>query len=269
MFGLGLGNVSMGSGMQAPLVVNDWFQFTFDTRIVGASPSDTIFFRFKAGSVLTVDKMDGSDLIYIDTVTAILEFQYATEGIHSIRFKGYGFLQQQGTLDRNKLISLDNCGTFIHTNGDSMLNGCDNLVNNSTDQMIFTTTTPLRLTFKLCPKINTIPKINTSFFISFLQTVRDSNFNQNVGYFDLRNCTSMTDFAYGVTTWSTENYGNTLLGWLRWDATTHAPAIGWVLKSNVSFHGGNSTIAIGSEAALAHAYLTDVLFWTITDGGIV
>ena len=93
--------------------------------------------------------------------------------------------------------------------------------------------------------------------------------NADLGYMDLRQCNNFTQFAQNVTTWSTENYGATLMGWLRWDSTTHAPAVGWVLKSNQNFHGGSSTLITGSEAALARDYLINNLNWTITDGGLI
>ena len=77
----------------------------------------------------------------------------------------------------------------------------------------------------------------------------------------------MTSFAFGVTTWTQANYEATWAGWFRMVTGDVAPPTGWVLKSNVPFHGGNSTVSIGSLAAAARSYAINTLGWTVTDGG--
>ena len=252
-------------------VVNEWWEMEIDTRISGATSNTEMYFRFRNGS-LTIDKGDGTDLIYVDDAQSsnpLLTLQYATAGIYTVRIKGNGFLQMQNTLDANKITNLKNCGDFMHTDNSLMFLSCVNMVVTATDQMNNCRGAGFTNMFNNCNSLESLPKLNTSIATSLLSLIKTTAFNQDIGCFDLRRCTVMTTFADSVTTWSQANYSATLLGWLRWDNTTHLPAVGWVLKSNVSFHGGSSTVAIGSEAALARTYFIDVLNWSFTDGGEV
>ena len=113
-----------------------------------------------------------------------------------------------------------------------------------------------------------LTKLNTSRATN-MGAMLNCNFNQNLGSWDVRNNTNFASFTSRNTTWSTENYGATLMGWLRWDSETHAPQEGWVLKSNVNFHAGNAQLVAGSEAALAREYYINTLGWSITDGGLI
>jgi surface protein len=79
-----------------------------------------------------------------------------------------------------------------------------------------------------------------------------SVFNQPIGSWDVTSVTDMTDMFYGVTL-STANYDNLLIGW----ATQ-------LVKSNVTFNGGNSKYCAG---AAARQTLISSKSWTITDGG--
>src|SRR5690606_4797626 len=74
-----------------------------------------------------------------------------------------------------------------------------------------------------------------------------------IGSWDVGNVTSMSGMFQNATL-STANYDALLNGW---SAQT--------LKSNVSFHGGNSTYCAG---AAARASMMGTYNWTIADGGL-
>jgi surface protein len=82
-------------------------------------------------------------------------------------------------------------------------------------------------------------------------------FNQPLGSWNLSNMNNMFDMFRG-TTLSAANYDATLIGW-----ATRA-ANGGALKSNVSFHGGNSKYCDGQGA---RNYLTNTYGWVIRDSG--
>jgi hypothetical protein len=260
---------SMEDLVCAPLEVNEWLELTFDTRNTGNTPSDSFLLRMTEGDIV-VDRGDGSDEINISNITGSsaprLVFQYAPEGIYTMRIKGGGRIIYSFQSETKKLLSIDNVGIFAHSNNEQSYAGCTNMDNNSTDMMIGYTSLFQMFAFS---GFTNIPKINTANTSNMNSIIRDTPFNSDLGYMDLRNNFNYGLFAANVTTWSEANYGNTLMGWLRWDSNTHAPAVGWVLQSNMSFDGGSSTLTTGSEAALARQYLIDILNWTITDGGLI
>lgn len=67
------------------------------------------------------------------------------------------------------------------------------------------------------------------------------------------NCTNFTQFGIGLT-WTTDSYSALIISM---DT--------YLTKTGVPFHGGSSTY--NTSAAAAHANLTSVKTWTITDGG--
>ena len=83
-------------------------------------------------------------------------------------------------------------------------------------------------------------------------------FNQPIGNWNVSNVTNMNEMFFG-TKLSTANYDTTLIGW----ATRGTN--GGVLKTNVSFSGGNSKYCNGLAA---RNYLTNTYGWVITDGGL-
>ena len=250
---------------------NEWLEIEIDTRISAVSLSDEFYLRLRTGSVATIDWESNGVLSYIDNITGNLDPQlihkYPSPGVYTLKVKGAGFLQMQNA-DGRKITNLKNCGTFRYTATGSVFFDCANMIVTATDTLNISTN-QIDSFFYACTLLVTPPLMNTSGRTRLNSVYVNSALNADLGFYDLRSCTDLGNFASGVSTWIESNYGNTLMGWLRWDSNTHAPAVGWVLKSNVSFHGGSSTLTIGSEAALARQYLIDILNWTITDGGLI
>ncbi len=256
---------------EVPEPPSEWFEMEVDTTIVGAgSPSDTFRFRAKSGTNLIIDKGDGSDIIYFTNTgaTTNIDLVYSVGGVYTVKMKGYysGSFRTPSD-DGYKITNVLNMGKMLWLGVNAFFD-CPNAIFSATDQMILISNNPVPLFYK-CTLLVTPPYINTSYISNMTSNFYRTSLDADLGYYDLRSCTNLTNFALDVTTWSQANYSATLLGWLRWDSNTHSPAVGWVLKSNVPFHGGNSTVAIGSEAALARTYLINTLGWTITDGGEV
>jgi surface protein len=79
-------------------------------------------------------------------------------------------------------------------------------------------------------------------------------FNQDISAWDVSSVTTMLQMFYNVTL-STPNYDALIQGW-----SSQA------LKSNVSFHGGNSQYSSASDSA--RNVLLSTYSWNITDGGL-
>ena len=249
--------------------VNEWLELTIDTTISTSFSSNTEF-RFLADRTwLSVDKGDGSDVLYYGK-TAQSEkviLSYAVAGVYNVRIKGNGGIAFDSRFtDALKITEVKNFGTNLYF-GVNTFFGLSNAVFSATDRIIIERAIS-GLPFYDCTLLESIAEPINIESTNQANTFRGSSLNADLGTWDMRPATSLSAFARSVTTWTTENYGNTLLGWLRWDDTTHAPATGWNLTTNVSFHGGNSTLVTGSEAALARDYLINTLNWTITDGGL-
>ena len=81
-----------------------------------------------------------------------------------------------------------------------------------------------------------------------------TSFDQDLGDWDVSSLQYASNMFYGVTL-STDNYNNLLIGW---DSQS--------VKSNVTFHGGNS-VYCGETASRAREALITDHGWTIIDGG--
>jgi surface protein len=80
-------------------------------------------------------------------------------------------------------------------------------------------------------------------------------FNQNLGSWDIDDVTDMDGMFYALTL-TRANYDGLLQAWAARN-----------VKTNVSFHGGNSPYTAASSAATARNTLTAGKGWTIVDGG--
>ena len=259
---------SMEDVVCTPLVVSDWLEIKVDTRIAGNSLSNE--FQLPAFIDLTIDKGDGSDILYTTGGTPnVYLLQYAVGGIYTVKLKIASFSGGSFSADKFKITSVENWGTQpFNASFNAFFDGCTNMVVNATDTLLFASTA-LTSTFRNCILVTGVEKLTTDYATTVQSMYQGTSLNANLGGYDLRRCTNFSNFAVNVVTWSTESYGLTLMGWLRWDSVTHAPAVGWVMKSNEAFNGGTSTLAIGSEAALARQYYIDVLGWSFVDGGLV
>ena len=242
--------------------VNEWFEMEIDTRISGTSPSDSFQLKMDSGNII-LDKGDSSPIEYhsdIVTNDPRLLFQYAVLGVYTIRMKGWGRMSNGAVADADKITRITNFGKFNFKDGNSFLYKCSNVIIEATDELRIETFRNLcRNAFSIvkAPIINNPSITNYSLAFSF------TKLNDNLGYLDIRSATTMASFALGVTTWSTPNYNASLMGFLRMQSGDTAPPTGWILKSNVSFHGGSS-IATG-DGLIARNYLINTFNWTITD----
>jgi len=274
----GTDTITLGAGDSytcEPPVINEYMELVIDTTIAGGTASDSFSLACWGNGV--VDWGEGAGDEFFSSVSNNIysgnTHQYSVAGIYTIRFKGHFKMEYRSkNNDKFKIIELKNCGSecyFWEVN--NMFGGCANMVITATDTLQAVNDKGIQQQmFYNCDSFVTLPKIptyNTTTMFEFIASC--ALFDDDLGYMDLRLCNNFTNFANGNNNWSTENYGNTLMGWLRWDETTHAPSAGWVLKSNQNFHGGNSTLVTGSEAALARDYLINTLNWTITDGGLI
>ena len=87
---------------------------------------------------------------------------------------------------------------------------------------------------------------------------RATAFNQDIGSWNVSKVTNMSSMFYNAKL-STVNYDAALIGW----ATRGAN--GGILKTNVTFSGGNSTYCNGSDA---RNLLINTYGWNITDAGV-
>jgi len=270
--------ISKGSGETytcETLLVNEWFELEIDTTIAAETNNDQFKISVVSSFRLEVDIMDGNGSTFINgTSNSDLQliFTFPTAGVNIIRIKGYLSMKFNTLGDSKKITDIRNWGTNVWANNNYAL-ACENMaLNISAKDTIRAVSGNLTNAFyKSSWSGNNTP--------IFTPTICTNAFaytplNANLGHWDMRTVTGMLNFAYNVTTWSQENYSNTLLGWLRWDSVTHAPATNYVVPSNIIFNGGitvgnTSTVAIGSEAELARDYLINTLNWTITDGGAV
>ena len=254
--------------------VNDWLELEVDTTLAGTSNNDQFTIKPNFSTYqYEVDIMEGDGSVFIkgtSNTDSALTFTFATAGVNIIRIKGHIGLKYNGG-DKDKITDVRNWGnSFTNANYAFSTPNMRNQIT-ATDSLTISTT-DLRTAFAFTGwSGNNAPFCAPALASS---TFNSSALNANLGHWDMRACTDLNTFATSVTTWSQENYSNTLLGWLRWDSVTHAPATGYVLPSNVIFTAGTtigttSTVAIGSEAALARDYLINTLSWTIADGGAV
>jgi hypothetical protein len=258
---------SMEDVVCTPLVVNEWFELEIDTRIAGDSPSDSFNFRAFAGSSLEIDWESDGNIEYISNVVAPtdanLTHQYPTEGIKTLRARGYLSLSYRLTAENDKILTIKNMGNS--TFNDFSMYGATNLTNTSTDKGHLIGTSCKEL-FKNT-SIVTPPVLSYEYATNFQEIFRDTSLNADLGYMDLRRATTVVFFALGVTTWSQANYEATWAGFLRMTGTDVAPPSGWVLPSALAFYGGNATVSIGSLGAAARSYVINTLGWTVIDGG--
>ena len=243
-------------------VVNEWFEMEIDTRISGDSPSDSFQIPTRYGNIL-IEWGDGV-VEYISQINQTTDprllHQYATEGIYNIKIKGDVQWRTTSIGERNKIIGISNFGTLIFRDVSNWFWDCNNLVLTATDSPN-SAIDNLSSVFFGCQNLTNMPNFNGCYIKSMTSTFEGVVIG-NLGSYDLRNCLGMTNFAR-YSAWSTDNYNASLMGFLRMQAGDTAPPTGWILRSNVPFHGG-SAIATG-DGLVARNYLINVLNWTITD----
>jgi len=243
--------------------VNEWLEITVDLSISGKNSNTQYDFYLSKGSII-LDTGDGRPLEYHShSGGSYILIDYANTGVYNIRIKGSGDIEFIGVNlggDSGKITKVTNIGSGMYR-GVNMFYGCQNAIFTADDTLnVFENGSS---TFIFCSLLVTPPIINTILLKNLGSMFRSTSLNADLGYMDLRNCTTMAGFAQYSNTWSTANYNASLMGWLRMEAGDTAPPTGWVLKSNVPLHAGSS-VATG-DGLIARNYLINTLNWAIND----
>jgi surface protein len=174
----------------------------------------------------TIDWGDGSTDTY--TATEVPEHLYINSGEHTVSFMGtFTQLILEG---HTKLQAVQQWGNRKWTSMEKMFKDCTNL--NSIPSQ--------------APDLSLCTNMNSMFSGA-------SQFNQNIGSWDVSNVTDMTNMLNGVQL-STTNYDALLIAWAALP-----------LQPNINFNAGNSKYFDGETA---RASINDNFGWNITDGGL-
>lgn len=240
---------------------NEWLEMVFDTRIPSSSPSDTVKLRVSKGN-FDLDWGDGS-VVRVDitaTNDVLLTHIYPIEGIYTVKLRGYALFQFAGNqnYDYKKLTNIKNWGLFRFEYLNQVFWGCENLTITARDSPHYKTGDS-RFAFMGCSLISSLASnITTYQWITTQSMFQDTNFNDEIGSWDLSSCTNMTNMFLG-TAMSQANCDALLIGWTRWSGGANI-----LLKSNVSLHLGTTSYTLGGDAEAAFNYLVETLNWSIT-----
>ena len=236
------------------------FIFTVDTTIADNSPSDSYNLAWNGVVNALVNWGDGTEEYVVFPTQGIKSHQYLTEGVYDITVSGlfnYRPLFVSG-VDKLKIIAVKQWGrTFTTLNNAFKQN--NNLSSLPQNETLF-----FQLDSRQCfssTSLSNFGKIDSSFLSNGLELFRNSNFDYNVGDWNVANCSTMTSMFLG-TSMSQANCDNILVGWTRW---SNGQA-NIQLQSNVSLHLGNTDYTRGGDAEDAFNYLVNTLNWTITFG---
>lgn len=248
--------------------VDDWRVIEIDTTISGITPSDSFLFYMTANMNILIDWGDGTtdDLINYNGgligIYPTITHQYSVGGVYEVKYKTGNELTTGGGTDYTKVTKVKNFGSYINNSHKNAFR-FPNAEFIATDKLPFQSS--LSQPFFGNQNMAVPPEIQTFGMTTFNLTFGGTNLNADLGYMDLRTVTDMTNFASSVTTWSQANYEATWVGWLGWSGGVPTKT----LKNNVPFHGGSSTVGIGSDGAAARSYAINTLGWVVTDGGEV
>lgn len=186
------------------LAGSDSFVFSVKTDNAGSTLTNQFQLPLISASTVNavVDWGDGSS----DTITSYNQAEtlhtYASSGEYTITMSGViNGWQFNNTGDRNKILDLQNFGTFEldSTTAELQFWGCNNLVISSSDDGNYENATSFFRTWRDCNSLTSFPLIDTSSGTNFSQT--------------WQNCTSLTSFPL-IDTSSGTNFGNA------WDSCT-------------------------------------------------
>ena len=235
------------------------FIFTVDTTIVDNSPSDSFALQFTSNSNQNalINWGDGIEEYLSPNQANPIIHQYQTSGVYDITIRGA--IQFRNIYDRKKLIAIKQWGKTQILSLNNTFSNNINLVSVPQNET-FISPLDCRVAFNGVP-ISNFGKIDVSYTSTFQQFFSSTNFDYDIGYWNVANAGTMQNMFIG-TSMSQANCDNILVGWTRW-ANGQANI---QLQSNVSLHLGNTTYTLGGDAEAAFNYLVNTLNWTITFG---
>jgi len=245
------------------------FIFTVDTTIPNVSPADSFQLSWTSTPNCVVYWGDGtSDILNALTITSgnTLTHQYPTPGIYDIEIDGRFNYRTTvpASHDCLKLIAIKQWGMGVFTTMNYAFGNSHNLASVPQNETLKMVGNDFRLAFYRCGTntgLSNFGKISTYGYSTFQQTFQDTNFDYNVGDWNMTQATVLTNMFLG-TSMSVANCDAILTGWTRW-ANGQANI---QLRPNLSLHLGNTDYTRGGDAEVAHDYLVNTLGWTITFG---
>lgn len=273
--------------------LNANFKMTVDTTLVG-SASNTFILPFNNVGTYSciVYWGDGNSDVITTYNDAALTHIYDSSGSYQISISGvFGQVKFNNGGDKLKPTSIDNWGTNVWADFANSFYGCYVMTSNYVDAPDLSNVTTVKNCFRDCDLFGSVDGFDVSNILDFSNSLYSCNyynytmdswqlsidgsdilmasvlrgtiFNQYLGSWDIRDVISFAGFARAVTSWSDENYGDTLAGWVGWTGGIGGTATRPVRK-NVAFRCG-SGVPLGSDGEYARAYLIATEGWTFQD----
>ena len=169
------------------------FILTIDTTISDVSPSDTIKLQFLSGNFL-VNWGDGIEEYYDFTSQTRIEHQYTTGGVYDILFNGCGVIQNSSPnfSDRKKTIAVKQWGKFFSSALSNAFPNNTNISSFPQSETLSCFSGSYQSSFLNIPLSN-FGKINTSCILNFSSMFYGSNFDYNIGGWNISKAKNFTD----------------------------------------------------------------------------
>jgi len=238
---------------------------TVDTTISDVSPSDSYILPWLGTPNCLVRWGDGAQQ-YLNSSnvssSSNITHQYAIGGIYDITISGsFTFRANSSSVhDKKKLTAIKQWGKGISASFNASFSSAINLTSVPQNETLKFRSGDFRSSFSDIP-ISNFGKIDSSIFSITQKCFKNTNFDYNIGDWNMFNCSNMQDMFAG-TSMSVANCDAIFTGWTRWNNGQ----ANLQLQSNVSIHMGNTDYTRGGDAEDAFNYLVNTLNWTITFG---
>jgi surface protein len=147
-----------------------------------------------------------NDGIYDDiSVTGSITHDYETAGTYQVAIRGdFPRIYFNNTGDRLKILSIDQWGDLAWTSMERAFHGCANMVYSASDNPDLSIVTNLTLMFAGCSNFNgNIGSWDVSNVTNLAAMLRDATlFNQDISQWDVSNVVNMSTLFYGATSFN-------------------------------------------------------------------